>query len=366
MKVLLFTTTLGPGGAERVLTLLAREFAARDHEIILLTLSSADNDFHSPGPSVRRIGLGLTSSSSGVIAGVAANIKRVRAVRSVFVQEHPEAVISFLDTANVLALAAAFGAKTPVIIAERTDPRIHPLGRSWKTLRRILYPRAARLVVQTKSVAEWACGVAARSRVVVIPNPVIRPASRVEHLPSGGLLRIVGMGRMDQYKGFDVLIHAVKFAANHGVSLLLSIYGNGPERSRLEKLAADLGMSDKVTFPGRTKDPSAALAAADIFVLSSRYEGFPNVLLEAMAVGTAVIAFDCPSGPGEIIENGVSGLLVPNGDVEGLSKAIVRVATDAPLRSALAGGGFARAAAFDSSKIVEQWENLLTEVAISK
>jgi GalNAc-alpha-(1->4)-GalNAc-alpha-(1->3)-diNAcBac-PP-undecaprenol alpha-1,4-N-acetyl-D-galactosaminyltransferase len=366
MKILLFTATLGPGGAERVLTLLARGLAARGHDITLLTVSGAERDFHSAGPSVRRIGLGMTGASSGIFDGMAANISRVRAVRAVFLREKPHGVISFLESPNVLALASALGTKIPVIISERTDPRVHRLGRSWQILRRILYPRAARLVVQTKSVLEWASAVMPASRVAVIPNPVIRPASPAQHRASPTPINIVGMGRMDQYKGFDVLIQAVKVASNRGVNLLLSLYGDGPERPRLEKLAADLGMTDRVAFPGRTKDPAAALANADIFVLSSRYEGFPNVLLEAMAVGTAVIAFDCPSGPAEIVENGVSGLLVRNGDLDRLSEAIVRVATDAPLRSALASAAFARAAAFDPDKIVEQWESILTDAVISK
>jgi len=366
MKILLFTTSLGLGGAERVLTLLARELAARAHEIILLTLSGAEEDFYSAGPSVRRIGLGLTGSSSGILQGMGANIERLRAVRSVFVSEQPEAIISFLDCSNILALAAAVRTKIPVIVAERTDPRIHRLGRSWEILRRVFYPRAARLVVQTKSVAEWACQIAPRSRVTVIPNPVDRPASRAEHRPSPGPINIIGMGRLVEYKGFDVLMKAVKFASNRGVNLILSLYGDGPERPRLEKLAADLGISDRVAFAGRTKDPAAALANADIFVLSSRFEGFPNVLLEAMAVGVAVIAFDCPSGPAEIIENGVSGLLVPNGDVDRLGEAITRVATDPSLRLALATGAFARAGAFGPDTIVEQWESLLTQAVMSK
>lgn len=366
MKILLFTGILGPGGAERVITVLARGLAARKHDVILLTLSDAETDFYAAGPSVRRIGFGLTGSSSGAFHGMAANIKRVRAIRSVFEQEQPAAVISFIDSANILALAAAAATKIPVIVSERTDPRIRHLGYSWHILRRILYPHAARLVVQTKSVAEWACSVVPRSRVAVIPNPVIRPASPAPHRPSPAQINIVGMGRMDQYKAFDLLIQAVKFASNQGLNLLLSLYGDGPERARLQKLSTDLGMSDRVAFPGRTKNPAAALANADIFVLSSRCEGFPNVLLEAMAAGIAVVAFDCPSGPAEIVENGVSGLLVPNGDVGGLSEAIRRVATDAPLRAALAAGAFARAAAFDPDKIVDQWESLLTEAVRAK
>src|SRR3954469_18346025 len=98
MKILLFTTTLGPGGAERVLTLLARKLAARHHEIILLTLSGTDEDFYSAGSSVRRIGLVLIGSFSRIFYAIAPNIKRVRAVRSAFAQQRPDAVISFLDT----------------------------------------------------------------------------------------------------------------------------------------------------------------------------------------------------------------------------------------------------------------------------
>jgi glycosyltransferase involved in cell wall biosynthesis len=366
MKVLLFTTTLGTGGAERVLTLLANDLVARKHEIILLTLSGSEGDFYSVGPAVRRIGLGLTGPSSGMFDGILANIKRVRAIRSVFTRERPEAVISFLDSANILALAAGVCTKIPVIVSERVDPRAHKIGRLWTLLRRILYPFAARVVVQTVSAAEWARTVAPSSQVAVIPNPVIRPAFPALRRPLPDPIRIAGMGRMTHQKGFDILLRAVKSVNARGVKLFLSIYGEGPERANLEALAGSLGISHCVAFPGRTKDPATALADADIFVLSSRFEGFPNVLLEAMAVGAAAIAFDCPSGPAEIIENGVSGLLVPNGDLDRLSEAIARVATDPALRSALATGAFARAATFSTNKIVEQWERLLMQAARPK
>nr|MDA3877107.1 glycosyltransferase [Halothiobacillus sp.] len=165
---------------------------------------------------------------------------------------------------------------------------------------------------------------AARTRTIY--NPVlrgdqIRPLmSRMPRL-HGAMRRIIALGRLTPQKGFDILIQAVALLPSDP-SWCLDIYGSGPMRAELEAMIERLHLTERVTLHGYTKCPLNVLSNADIFALSSRYEGFGLVLIEAMSLGLQIVASDCPHGPREILEDGKLGLLVQPEDIEGLAEAL--------------------------------------------
>lgn len=351
--------SLGPGGAERVMTLLAGALAARGHEVSLLTLTDPREDFFSIDSRIRRVGLGLTSESSSALAALRANVRRVRAIRRVVADTAPDAVLSFITSMNVLAVLACIGSRSNIVISERIDPSSHRPEKLWAVLRAIVYPRADTLVVQTRQAADWFRARLRRTQVTTIPNPV-----QAETRLTAANLQVAGpyvlaAGRLAHQKGFDILIHAFASVVRKHAGLRLVIAGEGPEAAALQRLVTQLELGAHVLFPGVVQPLAALMHGASVFVLASRYEGFPNVLLEALANSVAVVATDCPGGPREILEDGNCGILVPCEDAAALADAIDRVVQDPGLRERLADAGSKAATSYGLDTIVAQWERVL-------
>jgi glycosyltransferase involved in cell wall biosynthesis len=163
-------------------------------------------------------------------------------------------------------------------------------------------------------------------------------------------------------KGFELLIRAFAGCIANHRDWDLAIFGDGPEREALQSLAARLGIAGSVQFGGLVRETAAELAASEIFALSSKFEGFPNVLLEAMSCGTPVVSFDCPSGPSEIIRDGFDGLIVPPGDVNLFSAALARLMSDSALRAQLGNNARTSVERYSAEKISAMWSGLFAEI----
>lgn len=357
MRIFIVLSAVGPGGAERVASLLGREWCRQGREVTLVSFDRCDaRSYHALGPGVRVVHLKIANQPSSRISAAFRSVRRIVALRRLIRREAPDLVVSFLTKMNVLTLLACRGLRVPVVICERNNPlrqEAHPL---WWSLHERLRKRAT-LVLQTRASLDAFAG-RDLGRIRVIPNP-LEPVAAIDRPESR---TIVAVGRLVPQKGFDLLLRAFSRIADQRPDWSLLIWGEGPERERLTRDRDALGLKHRVSLPGVTVSPGAWMEVGSIFVLASRYEGFPNVLVEAMAAGFPVVSFDCPWGPAEIIEDGRDGLLVPVADEASLAHALKRLIDDPHLRSTLGDTARRNVQRFSAGRIFEQWEELIANV----
>ena len=219
------------------------------------------------------------------------------------------------------------------------------------------------LVVQTQDVLNWAVLLVGKRNAQVIPNPIGELVSRqvgsTAEFPQPFILAV---GRLDRQKGFDLLLHAFERLAGQHPNWSLVILGEGDERHSLEALIQKLHIEERVRLFGRHDNPASVMMQASLFVLSSRFEGFPNALLEAMACKLPVISFDCPSGPREIIRNGVDGILVSREDVDALVLAMQDLINHPEKREQLELRATEVTERFSLNRVMGMWEKVLMDV----
>jgi glycosyltransferase involved in cell wall biosynthesis len=223
------------------------------------------------------------------------------------------------------------------------------------------YKRLDALAVLTESdLREYGELLGDSARVEQIPNAVTKLGGGVSDLTGK---TIIAAGRLKRQKDFFRLVRAFAQVAEKHPDWKLKICGDGPHRERLEELIAELGLEGNVELPGPVKNLGPELAAASMYALSSRREGFPMVLLEAMSKGLPVVSFDCPTGPREIVRSGENGMLVPHQDVDALAAAMIRMIEDEDLRRRCGAGALKTAERYSIDVIGERWEELLAEVS---
>lgn len=360
-RLTLVISALVLGGAERVMTVLAHEWAAAGRTVTLINFAGpAQVAFYALDPAVREIRLDLRRDSHNPLDGILANLGRIVRLRRAIRRSRPDLVISFIDRTNVLTLAATIGSGVPVIVAEHTDPRHGSSGRAWSALRLLLYRRAAAVLVLTHGALE-AFPPVIRRRMVVMPNPAGR---ELEGRTPAALDQptIVAIGRLSREKGYDQLIRAFARIAAGRPEWRVVIWGEGAERESLEALRSELGLADRVALPGITRQPLDELGAASILALPSRREGFPMVAVEALACGVPVVAFDCHSGPRELIRDGVDGRLIAADDVAGFADALAGLIDDPAERRRLGANGPQIVVPFAIERVLAAWEDLFAKV----
>ncbi|MEZ5680524.1 MAG: glycosyltransferase family 4 protein [Erythrobacter sp.] len=343
---------LGAGGAERVISQIASHWSARGVDVEIASFDApGDPEFHHFAADIVRHRLGREAD------GRASKLDNLRDLRRLLRKSRPDLVVSFLTKNNLLALIATTGLSIPVICCERNNPERQDKHPAWNAMLAIAYRRAKLIICQTEAVKRC-FSPAVRDRLRVIPNPVSAwPQSRTTAHP----LRIVAVGRLTEQKGFDVLLDAFAGLGKNADGWRLDIFGEGPLRGELEAQVARLGVNDRVHLMGNSETPGAWIEEAEIFVLSSRYEGFPNVLGEAMAAGLPAIATNCDFGPAEMVEHGKSGLLVAPEDPEALAMALRQCMEDSELRDRLGKQAQRAIRAFAPAQVLSQWDAVLAE-----
>lgn len=354
MKIVFVISSLAAGGAERVVTTLANRLA-KEHNVIVATFSD-EEPFYPLAKGVTHRRLHLIRPSRNLWEKTRNTVRRVRKL-SVFLKEtKPDVAVSFMTQTNLLAVLAAKTAGVPLVVSERIAYDFHDSG-LLNIARRLLYPLAGALVTQTRADLEHYSFV---NDALAIPNPLYMETGRVCETFRDKEKIVLGVGRLEPQKGFDTLIRAFHRAGRKEWRLIIA--GEGSHRAALESLIRETGAKN-IELVGRQKDIFAWYARAAIFVLSSRREGFPNVLTEAMACRCAAVSFDCPYGPGEIIDDGRNGLLLRHRDERALASALVRLMDNPSLRRSLALEAARVQETYDAQRIAKQWEELFKRVA---
>lgn len=355
MRILLVHGGFGAGGTEKIVALLARHRAALGDKVHVAGLTEPSNGSFFDYPPEVTLHVANRRGGSQSHGG---QLLRLRHIRQCLKELRPDIAIAFLTKVNTLTVLAAMGTGVPVVISERNNPAAQPASVLWGPINRLAMVRASAIVMQTERICRK-LPKTLQPRSIVIPNPCVPIGQPLKVSAKGEGVHLIAVGRLDRQKGFDLLLHAFERIRSRHRDLKLTIFGEGPERKALEKLSVRLCIDDAVQLPGVTTYPGAWIEAGDVMVLSSRYEGFPNVVAEATVVGLPVVAFDCPYGPRELIEDGRNGLLVPAGDVDALAEAMSRLAADPHLRTSMRAAAMLNRIRLSEGAVMRLWDRTI-------
>jgi glycosyltransferase involved in cell wall biosynthesis len=380
LRVGLLIPTLQSGGAERVCALLANHWAQAGLCVQLMTFADADSDAYQITPAVQRVIIGDLQQSPHLWAALLKNLRRLRRLRQQLRGAQLDVVLSFMNVSNSLLaltrLTLGASINTACIGAERSYPPAEYTSRPHRLARWALNGCLDAVVAQTADAAHWLSKHTRARAVGAIPNPVTLPlpASRPTISPQDwlkpGVPLLLAVGRLVENKQFDQLLHAFADAiqpqaaentSSATQAWQLAIVGDGPLHEALQALVDRLGLQDRVCLPGRVGNVNDWMARADAFVMTSRYEGYPNALLEALASGVPSIACDVHCGPRELIQHQVNGLLVPPNSPDALQQALQRMMTDTVMRQHMAKQAHLTLDSHHLTQIAARWEAVFAQ-----
>ena len=363
--ILFLVSSMQGGGAEHVASLLSTYWVKNGYRVTLMpTFSGRGVCLY---PLDKRVTLDFLADRAGnTDQNLFNRLRRFWMLRKAIQDIKPDVIISFLTHVNVAAILSALGTGIPVIVSERIYPPGYILDFVLSTLRKLTYPAASCVVMQTDQGLMWLKAKVSQDNGAVIANPVSYPMIRAEpmcHIKdvvSENQKLCIAVGRFVEQKGFLDIISAFSQLSKRYPEWDLVILGDGPQRDELELQITKLGCDGRIHLPGRVGNLSDWYGAAELFIMNSRFEGFPNSLLEAMAHGLPVIATDCDTGPREMISHGVNGLLLPASAVSlELKLAMESVIKDPDFAISLGVAAKMVRSQFSLAKIGDQWIRLM-------
>ncbi len=348
-KIAFILGSMGKGGAERVISILANEYARKGWHVNILMLleNRCDYELH---PNVKLVSIADENKNrmQQIPLWLSEIRKHVRKYR-------PDKVVSFVARINIITILACRGLKVDIIISERNDPKSDGRSLLVRYATYLLYPLSKKIIFQTK----WAQSCFPkniRKKSIVVYNPI----TITSVASNNNSKKIVAVGRLAKQKNHILLIEAFAAISELYPDYTLHIFGEGNLRGALEKKIQENGLQDKVVLEGSVSNIHERISNAEMFVLSSDYEGLSNALLEAMMMGLPCISTDC-AGSNEIIKNEFNGLLVPIKNADSLSKAIKKLIQDKSLAGQLGQNAAKDSEKFSSKNVLKQWEVIIEE-----
>lgn len=341
MKIAFIIYNLDKGGAERVVSLLSLELSKK-HNVSIIVFNNTITYNH--GGKI----IDLKSSSKSSKFGKVVNVFiRVLKLKEVFQKEKFDKVFAFMETAYLPAILTGF----PIIASIRNNPYKYS-----KYITKHILPRAKKIIapsLEIKNILEKKFNI---KNSITINNPI--DFQLIDKLKNEQIEEkfdfMVAAGRLHYQKGFDLLVEAYSLSsAKKKIKLL--IFGDGELRKNIQKQIDEKNLTNFIILKGKTENLYKYLSKAKMFILSSRYEGFPNVLIEALACNVSCIATNCPTGPDEIIKNESNGLLVINEDIKDLSKAIDRLFFNTELQKKFRDNARKSVEHLSINKIAQKW-----------
>lgn len=376
--IVFYIATLTRGGAERVIVNLANYFYGQGYEVYMVTLEP-DEGLYPMADGIKKLVLDPPKAAAkaaqsdaapgnaedamekpGIISRIRAAAGRITKVRKLLRETQAQALVSFIGKTNIRAVLAAFATKTKVFVSVRSAPEREYAGSVQRLLAKLLFCFADGIVFQSEGARAF-FPKAAQKRSRILYNPLspeyVRELYRGERRNE-----IVTVGRMDEVKNHALLIDAFSIVAKEKPQMHLTIYGGGDCMEAIKKQVKRLGLEEKVSLPGDTLDIPDKIKDAKLFVLSSNFEGMPNAVAEAFAMGIPVVSTDCPSGGARaLVRDGETGLLVPVRDAGKMAEAILKILNDSALEERLRENAYRFSQTLHPDKINRQWQEFIEE-----
>ncbi|PWK19957.1 glycosyltransferase family 4 protein [Xanthomarina spongicola] len=353
---------LNAGGAQRVVSSLANSLI-KEYDVCIIVLYNCD-PFYKLHPDISiRFCLPEYNSNPNTFQSIINIFKLVNSLIKILKNNNTSIAIGFMPVTNIYTILATRFINIPNIISERANPKYSSMNKFWTYFRKIAYPFANCLVVQTKANKDF-FKTYVRTEIEVINNPVDRELLEKRNFQFPKENIILNVGRLDEPKNQDLLICAFSNINNSKWKLIL--VGDGNNYNEYKNLIASLKMQDKIILAGNITDVSKYYNMSKIFAFTSKCEGFPNALIEAMSFGLACISTDCPHGPSEIINNNHNGILIPVGDQKALEENLVKLMNDEVLQEEFRLKAVQSTLAYQPNDIASEWSKIINNLILKE